>query len=52
MCKWIVDADQMELIDFHENIDILYRTHDVDSFLDNEKKLGIEAPKGLGKTFS
>lgn len=49
MCKWIVDADQIQLNNF-EN-DILYRNALVNAFLDNDIALGIEAPKGLGKTF-
>lgn len=49
MCRWIVDADQIQLNDF--NSDILYRNDLVNSFLNNDRILGIEAPKGLGKTF-
>lgn len=49
MCRWIVDADQIQLNNFES--DILYRNSLVDSFLNNDRILGIEAPKGLGKTF-
>lgn len=49
MCKWIVDADQIQLNDFES--EILYRNPLVNSFLNNDIALGIEAPKGLGKTF-
>lgn len=49
MCKWIVDADQIQLNDFES--EILYRNPLVDSFLNNDIALGVEAPKGLGKTF-
>ncbi len=49
MCKWIVDADLLQGSDF--NKDLLYRTDVVDSFIMNDHKLGIKAPKGLGKTF-
>lgn len=49
MCKWIVDADQIQLDDY--NVSVLYRTLTVNSFLDNPHMLGIEGPKGLGKTF-
>lgn len=51
MCNWIVDADQLEMEDFNNDIKILYKTDIVDSYINNDKKLGIEAPKGLGKTF-
>ena len=49
MCKWIVDADQIQLDDY--NKDILYHTPTVDSFVFGDRKMGIEAPKGLGKTY-
>lgn len=49
MCKWIVDADQIQFNNFES--EILYRNHLVNSFLNNDNALGIEAPKGLGKTF-
>ena len=49
MCKWIVDADQIQLDDY--NVNVLYRTGIVNSFLDNLNIFGIEGPKGLGKTF-
>lgn len=49
MCKWIVDADQIQMRDFDNRI--LYRTETVDSFVYNDRKLGIEGPKGLGKTY-
>jgi len=49
MCLWIVDADQIQMDDFNNRI--LYRNAIVDSFVYNDLKLGIEAPKGLGKTF-
>ena len=51
MCKWIVDADQLEMNDFNNEIEILYKTDVVNSFVDDDRKLGIEAPKGVGKTF-
>lgn len=49
MCKWIVDADQIQMRDFDNRI--LYRTETVDSFVYNDRNLGIEGPKGLGKTY-
>ena len=49
MCKWIVDADQMQIDDF--NNQVLFRTKTVESFVFGDRKLGIEAPKGLGKTY-
>lgn len=49
MCMWIVDADQIQLSDFNENV--LFKTMTVNSFINNQKMLGIEGPKGLGKTF-
>ena len=49
MCKWIVDADQLQLSNFESNI--IYRNTLVNSYLNNDTILGIEAPKGLGKTF-
>lgn len=49
MCKWIVDADQIQMRDYDNRV--LYRTDTVDSFVDNDRKLGIEGPKGLGKTY-
>ena len=49
MCKWIVDADLLQSSDFDN--DLLYRTDVVNSFMNNDRKLGINAPKGLGKTF-
>lgn len=51
MCMWIVDADQLELSDFNDEIDVLYSTDIVNSFVYDDRKLGIEAPKGIGKTF-
>ena len=51
MCKWIVDADQLQMDDFNNEIEILYKTDVVNSFVDNDRKFGIEAPKGVGKTF-
>ena len=49
MCKWIVDADQIQIKDLDNRT--LYRNDVVDSFVYNDRKLGIEAPKGLGKTY-
>lgn len=49
MCKWIVDADQLDSSDFSKTI--LYRNALVDSYVFDERKFGIGAPKGLGKTF-
>ena len=46
---WILDADGIEFD--NREINNIYRTNTVDEFLDNEKKLGIAAPRGLGKTF-
>lgn len=49
MCMWIVDADQIQMSDYND--EILYRTRIVDSFVNDPRMLGIESPKGLGKTF-
>lgn len=49
MCKWIVDADQIQMSDYDSSL--LYQNDLVTSFVFNETKLGIEGPKGLGKTF-
>lgn len=49
MCTWIVDADQIQMSDFKDAL--LYRTATVNSFLDSDRHFGIEAPKGLGKTY-
>lgn len=46
---WILDADGIEFD--NEEINNIFRTRIVDEFLENEKKLGIVAPRGLGKTF-
>ena len=46
---WILDADG---IDFHDSeVNNIYINNVVREFLKNEKKLGISAPRGLGKTF-
>lgn len=49
MCLWIVDADQIQIPDY--NNDLLFLTPTVDSYVNNFSKLGIEGPKGLGKTY-
>ncbi len=49
MCRWIVDADRLQMHDFDDKI--LYRNKVVESFINNDRNLGIEAPKGMGKTF-
>lgn len=46
---WILDADGIE---FHNiAVNNIYRNSVVDEFIGNEKKLGVSAPRGLGKTF-
>ena len=49
MCRWIVDADRLQAHDFDDKI--LYRNPIVESFINNDRNLGIESPKGMGKTF-
>ena len=46
---WILDADGIEFD--NEEINNIFRTRIVDEFLEDEKKLGVAAPRGLGKTF-
>ncbi len=46
---WIIDADGIESIE--EGLTNLLKTKPVNEFLDDDKKLGIAARKGFGKTF-
>lgn len=46
---WVIDADGIESMD--EGLNNLLKTNSVIEFLDDEKKLGIAARKGFGKTF-
>lgn len=46
---WIIDADGIESIE--EGLNNLLKTNSVNEFLDDEKKLGVSAKKGFGKTF-
>ena len=43
---WILDADGIEFD--NEEINNIFRTRMVDEFLEDEKKLGVAAPRGLG----
>lgn len=46
---WVIDADGIESIE--EGLNNLLKTNSVIEFLDEEKKLGVAAKKGFGKTF-
>lgn len=46
---WVIDADGIESIE--EGLNNLLKTKSVNEFLYDEKKLGIAAKKGFGKTF-
>lgn len=46
---WIIDADGIE--NFDESISNVYYSTKVRAFLDEDKKLGVVATKGFGKTF-
>ena len=39
MCKWIVDADQLEMNDFNNEIEILCKTDVVNLFIDDDRKI-------------
>lgn len=49
MCRWIVDADQIQELDYKS--DILYENDSVRQYLNEERKFAIISPKGYGKTF-